>query len=70
MRRGDNLAGLEGCLSMFGASTKETDRHVGGRRPDDPVLYVVDPFIHPPDPTDPLTREGGLKPEQMPKPGP
>jgi hypothetical protein len=33
------------------------------------VLYVVDVFIHPPDPTDPLTRQGGLKPEQAPKPG-
>jgi hypothetical protein len=33
------------------------------------VFYVVDVFIHPPDPTDPLTRQGGLKPEQAPKPG-
>jgi hypothetical protein len=33
------------------------------------VLYVVDVFIHPADPTDPLTRQGGLKPEQAPKPG-
>jgi hypothetical protein len=33
------------------------------------MVYVVDVFIHPPDLADPLTRQGGLKPEQMPNPG-
>jgi hypothetical protein len=34
------------------------------------VAYVINTFVDPPDPTDPLTKQGGLKPEQMPRPKP